>query len=240
MDDQCGDKKGRFLKLAAREDQAALLDRRTVLAQAAAVTAAVTVGAIETPAAAATPDPNSPQDIAAFILLSSALTGIRPGDLAPGFAARPNDLLASDSGDDPVNIKAEYFRYANKKEPAAFAELLQLAKDAANAGGDQVDIVIRERVQSNDANKILARSIVLMWYLGAWYQPSDLKTAHSQGGPIPFAVISARAYTQGWVWKIAQAHPMGYSELQFGYWTRLPTDPNDPRGPLGFVGFLKP
>jgi hypothetical protein len=35
---------------------------------------------------------------------------------------------------------------------------------------------------------------------------------------------------------------MGYSELQFGYWSRTPDDPNDiipatrkPRGPLDFV-----
>jgi hypothetical protein len=39
-------------------------------------------------------------------------------------------------------------------------------------------------------------------------------------------VVSATAYTQGWTWRVAQAHPMGYSELRYGYWG------NDPL-PLG-------
>jgi hypothetical protein len=29
------------------------------------------------------------------------------------------------------------------------------------------------------------------------------------------------------VWQIVGAHPMGYSNLQFGYWSRDPNDPND-------------
>ena len=28
---------------------------------------------------------------------------------------------------------------------------------------------------------------------------------------------------------------MGYSNLQFGYWSRDPRDPNDKRPPLGFI-----
>jgi hypothetical protein len=48
-------------------------------------------------------------------------------------------------------------------------------------------------------------------------------------------VVSATAYTQGLVWLIAQAHPMGYSNLQFGYWSREPVDPNDPTSPFGFI-----
>ena len=51
-------------------------------------------------------------------------------------------------------------------------------------------------------------------------------------------VVSAKAYTLGLVWQIVQAHPMGYSNLQFGYWSREPNDPNDPNDkspPLGFI-----
>ena len=47
-------------------------------------------------------------------------------------------------------------------------------------------------------------------------------------------MVSAKAYTQGRVWQIAQAHPMGYSNLQFGYWTREPADPNV-KAPLDFI-----
>ena len=75
--------------------------------------------------------------------------------------------------------------------------------------------------------KFLARSIVLMWYLGAWYDPDDLKRlvdARAADQPlfIVHTVISSKAYTQGWLWRVIQAHPMGYSDMQFGYWTRQP------------------
>ncbi|TMK06556.1 MAG: sorbitol dehydrogenase, partial [Alphaproteobacteria bacterium] len=34
---------------------------------------------------------------------------------------------------------------------------------------------------------------------------------------------SPKAYTQGWALRVAQAHPMGFSEMQFGYWSRPPS-----------------
>ena len=46
--------------------------------------------------------------------------------------------------------------------------------------------------------------------------------------------VSAKAYTQGRVWQIAQAHPMGYSNMQFGYWSRDPKDPKI-QDPLSFI-----
>jgi hypothetical protein len=46
----------------------------------------------------------------------------------------------------------------------------------------------------------------------------------------PFVTVSMDAYTQSWVWRIAQTHPMGYSEWQFGYWTK------DPRPLTDFIG----
>jgi Membrane bound FAD containing D-sorbitol dehydrogenase len=243
MSDARSGEDGLLLNLGAQKDQATALNRRTVLAGAAAATAAATVGAIEGSAAAAAPDPNASQDMVAFLLLSSALTGIRPENLAPGFSPRLNDLLASDPGDDPINIKTEYFRWVNGKDPTTFASLLQIAKDATNSATDKIAGVIQDKVVAKDAEKFLARSIVLMWYLGSWYAPADLKAAPPEGAFIPSTVISADAYTQGWVWKVAQAHPMGYSELQFGYWSRPPIDPNDKDkdgkpNPLGFIGFL--
>ncbi len=74
-----------------------------------------------------------------------------------------------------------------------------------------------------------ARSIVLLWYLGSWYSPDDLKRNAHPGHRafIPSQVVSAKAIRSGLVWQIAQAHPMGYSNLQFGYWSRDPNDPND-------------
>jgi hypothetical protein len=195
---------------AVEDDHASGLTRRTVLAGVAATTAVVTVG-VDTPAVAQSANPDS--DMGTFVTLSAALTGIAEGKLAP----------ATDS----IMIKQDYFKWINEKEPAAFVSLLKIAKE--NANSPQVMI---EKLQAIDDTKFLARSIVLMWYLGSWYAPGDLrKLVESRSLPkpvfIPHTVISPKAYTQGWVWRVAQAHPMGYSDMQFGYWTREPAPLDD-------------
>ena len=210
------------------EEQAGQFTRRTVLAGAAAATAMVSVGAIDAPAYSHSADPSSEHDMVAFVLLSAALTGIAPGALAPGFTPPKDsnsDVLNSDPGSDPVNIKRDYFNWVNERHAATFENLLQIVKD--NRGSANLATTIIEKVATKDDTLYLGRSIVLMWYLGSWYEPSDLKMAPPSGAFIPSAVVSAKAYTQGWIWRIAQAHPMGYSELQFGYWSREPIDPND-------------
>jgi hypothetical protein len=204
--------------------------RRTVLAGAAAATAAISVGAVDSPASAQTRH----QDMVAFVLLSAALTGIAEGKLAPNFHPLPSptniDLEQSDPGSDPVDVKQEYFDWVNKRHQATFRRLLQFAKDSRTAS-DRAQAII-DKVQARPDTKYLARSIVLMWYLGAWYDPDHLRTLveHRSSAPAKFEVISPKAYTQGWALRVAQAHPMGFSEMQFGYWSRPPS----PRG--DFIG----
>jgi hypothetical protein len=181
--------------------------RRTLLAGAAAATAAVTVGTLSTTSPARAADANSAQDMTDFVTLSAALTGIVAGKLAPAA--------------EPIDIKRDYFKWLSEKQPAAFEKLLTVVRENRNAPAQ----TIIDKVQSDPDSKFLARSIVLMWYLGAWYDPGDLKAL---AGPAPappdlsHKVISAKAYTQGWVWRVAQAHPMGSSDMQFGYWGRKP------------------
>ena len=181
------------------------LTRRTVLAGAAAATAAVTLGAERAAALAPLSD-----DMIAFKNLSAALTGISADKLGPAT--------------DALELKQEYFNWLMDHRPKQFATLLQIAK--TNAATPQAII---DNSQSNPDTRFLARSIVMMWYLGAWYDPDNLKAlvdARSADQPmfIPHTVISPKAYTQGWLWRVIQAHPMGYSDMQFGYWTR-PPDP---------------
>jgi Membrane bound FAD containing D-sorbitol dehydrogenase len=194
--------------------------RRTVLAGAAAVTAAATVGTVNTTVPARAADPNSAQDMTDFVTLSAALTGILEPKLAPG--------------SDPIDIKRDYFKWLNEKRPAAFEKLLNIVRENRSASNPAQVIV--EKVQSDPESKFLARSIVLMWYLGAWYDPDHLKALAESSAPPPEAfsynVISSKAYAQGWVWRVAQAHPMGYSDMQFGYWQRKP----NPEHPDFFIG----
>ena len=195
------------------DDRSVGLTRRTVLAGAAA-TAALGLGS-EALAEAAPAIP----DMEAFIRLSAALTGLA------------RDLLAPDT--DSLGMRKVYFDHVSNKAPVDFIALLQIAKDAnlqvptdPASGGiikqADVDALVQAINAKGDA-KYLARSIVLMWYLGAWYEPTELKAlAQDPTHFVGYTVISAKAYTQGWLWRVAQAHPMGYSDMQFGYWTRPP------------------
>jgi hypothetical protein len=199
-----------------KEDESAGgFTRRRVLAGAAAATAAMSVGAVDGSASAQTRP-----DLVAFVLLSSALTGITETKLAPGF-----DLAKSEPGSDPVDVKQEYFNWVNKRRPAVLRRLLQIAADSQKLpAADRAQAII-DKVQATPDTKYLARSIVLMWYLGAWYDPDNLRALVERPDPpaVKFEVISPKAYTQGWALRVAQAHPMGFSEMQFGYWSRPPS-----------------
>ena len=159
---------------------------------------------------------NSPIDT--FVGLSAVLTGIDASKLAP--------LL------DPVNIKQTYFDFVQGKSETTFNQLLAIfASNQTQSPAAIGDIILN---QSGPNVEYLARSIILMWYLGAWYDPGVLMSYNSSNppkGPVPSAgVISADAYTQGWVWSVAQAHPMGYSNFTFGAWS------SDPPSLTDFVG----
>jgi hypothetical protein len=205
------------------------ISRRTMVAGTVATTA-VTFLPLSHFVVAETPNPDIPKpDMMAFLLLSEALTGVDINTLAPEFSqGSAVDILDADPGTDPFNIKNDYFKQANSPATSAsFANLLKIAKDNRTSMND----IVAKVNASDDDTKFLARSIVLLWYLGSWYEPNDLKTAptspESAHGPIQQTVLSPKAYTQGLVWQIVGAHPMGYSNLQFGYWSRPPHDPNN-------------
>jgi hypothetical protein len=191
------------------------LSRRTMVVGPVATVTVAAASHLANPAYAQGLDPESKPDMMAFLLLSAALTGVDKLILAP-------ELSGSDPGIDPINIKNNYFRWiVAKDQTSSFAAMLAFAKN--NPAPSAQDIITFVST-SNDDIKFLARSIVLLWYLGSWYEPKDLQ---AKPPPVPSEVVSAKAYTQGLVWQIAGAHPMGYSNMQFGYWSRNPRDPND-------------
>jgi hypothetical protein len=180
------------------------LTRRNMLT-GAALTAATAVGSVELAAAPAAPAANDPADVQLFVNLSSALTGIAAAKLAPGV--------------DPVQVKTDYYNQAKgHKDFDAVMKIIRADPDHPDAAADKI---------MNDLKlQYLGRSIILMWYLGAWYLPEKL------AGPLTFPyspekVVSDKAYTQAWTWRVAQAHPMGYSELRFGYWAEDPLPLDD-------------
>ena len=157
--------------------------RRAMLAGTVVATAAAAVAPISGTAYAAGPDVNSPQDMMAFLLLSEALTGVDRLLLAPELELNQNDVLSSKPGIDPINIKNDYFSWINLKDSTpSFATLLKFVKD--NPKSSRSDIIAFVNA-GNDDIKFLARSIVLLWYLGSWYEPKDLQRASHRGQPRP-------------------------------------------------------
>jgi hypothetical protein len=218
------------------DQQRGEFSRRKILGGAMAATAVVAAGPINSSAYGASADPDSNPDMMAFLVLSQALTGIRIVNLAPEFALDRNKpgVLSADPGIDPINVKNDYFMWINASDPATFGKLLQIAKEHSTSASDIID-----GVNASDDTRFLARSLTLLWYLGSWYKPADLESAPPTGKLLDSRVVSAKAYTQGRVWQIAQAHPMGYSNMQFGYWSRDPKDPKT-SDPLNFISATIP
>ncbi len=183
--------------------------RRTVVLGAPTVLIASSLAASRTARAAAPTD----DQIRAFIRLSAALTGVGRSKLMPNV--------------DEPDVKTEYFRHLDANAQPAFGRLLQLAPAGAS-DSTILDAVTAKAVSDVDI-RFLARSLVLLWYLGKWYAPSYLKALVDAADPAqvlppPGAVtiLSAKAYKHALVWRVGQAHPMGYSDMQFGYWSDRP------------------
>ena len=156
-----------------------------------------------------------------FVGLSAILTGYTQDQLAPSV--------------DPIGLASEYLTWVEQHaDQAAFEKTLTTFQDIAAQFPPPLDpttpdptqvaeisAAVQQQILSDPDMGPIARRIIRMWYLSTWYtseppQPTDLSQ-----------VISMNAYTMGLAWDAAQAHPMGYSELHFGYWAMTPpvTDP---------------
>ncbi len=158
---------------------------------------------------------DAPDPLDDFVALSAILTGVAADKLHPQL--------------DTYETAAEYLAYATKTGGAVFQQLMQLYEQNSGLPPAQIAALIFADPQS--AVAYMAKTVTLMWYLGSWYDPAGL-VAYA-AGKTPFApsvVVSSNAYTQGWAWRVAQSHPMGYSDWRFGYWNTQPL-------PLGdFIG----
>jgi hypothetical protein len=148
----------------------------------------------------------TPTPLQSFVNLSALLTGIAATSLAPSI--------------DPKNIKQAYFDFASQQAGATFDQLLSIYDANSTKPPAEIADIIFNRSGADIC--YLARSVMLMWYLGSWYSPEALQQAGTGTPPPDSVVISAAAYTQGWAWSVAQAHPMGFSNFQFGYWANNP------------------
>jgi hypothetical protein len=187
------------------------INRRTVLAGAAATAVASAFPSLSTHGA-----PSEPQSpiVTFFLPLSAALTGIDASRLAPN--VDPADVVSAyffkAQSTELLKVRMAQLRSIFDREMANKTTLPQIADIVLNTAGEEMSFYVR--------------SIMLMWYLGAWYEPDTLKDYARAGTthrfPAPYQVLTATTYTQGWAWRVAQAHPMGYSQGIFGYWNTRP------------------
>ncbi len=184
------------------------LTRRQFLLLSLGAAAAATVPAGlagSAPASAPTATPTPPA-MDSFVQLSALLTGIDAKRLAPDV--------------DPINIKQAYFDLAQTKDATTFDQMLAIFDKNQSKPPDEIaDLLL---TQSGAAVGNFARTLMLLWYLGSWYPPSDPEQYDKNEPQFQATVASAAAYVQGWVWRVAQAHPMGFSPYVFGYWGKAP------------------
>lgn len=150
-----------------------------------------------------------PSALEDFVALSAILTGIPASKLRPTL--------------DTHKTADSYFAFAKQHGDPAFTQMLALYAQHRSDGRDAITALILGDGQPSAG---IAHAVMLMWYLGAWYAPAALAAYQSQWAaglpPPPSVVISSDAYTQGWAWRVGQAHPMGYSDFRFGYWNSAP------------------
>ena len=136
-----------------------------------------------------------------FVTLSSILTGYPESTLKPGA--------------DTQKLSEQYLAVLIKEVAPEFLEAL----NTTFLNIDNPDEAsVTTHIMNNATIGVIARNIIKMWYLGIWY---SVYTNVSPNSDTSY-VISSIAYKNGMVWSTMYAHPMGYSEENFGYWNSPP------------------
>ncbi|MCY1035931.1 hypothetical protein OV207_31110 [Corallococcus sp. BB11-1] len=139
-----------------------------------------------------------------FVALSSVLTGFTTDTLAPSL----------DPTDPP--LKKLYLDAADASSSQTVDALLAaFAKLAGQPSQSIANTLLETASAQPTATAQMARSILKLWYLGSWYPPTSILATDG-------TVVAMNAYIGGLAWSAMQAHPMGYSELKFGYWNSPP------------------
>jgi hypothetical protein len=147
--------------------------------------------------------------LTAFTAMSAALTGFTADTIAPS--------------PDPINLTQAHLDQADKSGGQAIVDqlLAQFALLVERQPAQQIADALLGIVPSSSGPTVqLARSLVKLWYLGSWYPP---ESTNAFAG----TTVSQNGYIGGLAWRAMQAHPMGYSEFAFGYWSEPPLSLED-------------
>jgi len=151
-------------------------------------------------------------NVTSFGRLSAVLTGFPLDRVAPGV--------------DPIGLPAQFLAWVTTQAGAATVQQLLAAYDAIDrqTGGDltRQAPLVQGTIMADTTLGPLARRIIRLWYLGIWYADEPPVNDPRTGAPPAGQVVSMNAYTGGLAWDAVQAHPMGYSEMHYGYWSGTP------------------
>ncbi len=156
-----------------------------------------------------------------FVSLSAALTGYPASILQPG---ADTQLVAE-------QLLGELNNSANEIPDGTLEALTVAWNNIAATPSAEMEAKVQSDIMENPQIARLAQNIILMWYLGNWYDllknpncfvfPESVPSSHKNLDH----VVSSTVYTNGLVWGEMGAHPMGFSTGNFGYWDSAPTLP---------------
>ncbi|WP_282609796.1 hypothetical protein [Pelagibius sp. Alg239-R121] len=164
----------------------------------------------------------SQSDIDTFSNLSAALLGIDVKSLVP-------DLIQDD-----LSLAALYYSVPTATQTGAeFMEgLLVYYQELVDANVPPPEIAKQLLTDSKGKPNesflgVYSRLTMMMWLYGIWYGSTEVTTLPSSkqyvdAGYQTDFIVSARAYKNSWIWRIAQAHPMAFSTFSFGSWADQP------------------
>jgi hypothetical protein len=131
-----------------------------------------------------------------FLALSRLLTGLE--------SLKTVDPLAVES-----RMAADYLRLMKDQFGAGFNALLAIYRNVLTAS-DPLAALINDPGFAGDA-EMAAKQIVNMWLLSQY-----------GGGVGKLPDQDAGFFEKGFVWPEIKAHPIGFSHLNYGYWSSKP------------------
>lgn len=109
---------------------------------------------------------------------------------------------------------------------ASALELLQAFRRVRDEAGEDeaaLDRLLRSEIFSHEKLGPIARNIIKLWYVGAWYQlPDEWREAFGAVEKDTTFVPSPVAYTEGLLWPTIGANPSGAKAPGYGTWSAPP------------------
>jgi hypothetical protein len=163
-----------------------------------------------------------------YLGASSALLGVPESALDP--------ILKQDD----ISLADVYYGLAEIAGPDGLGQMLSVYRVFLEQGYSAQEI--GQRLLSINGDGALptpspaacfSRLTMLQWLFGVWYGGTEVDRMPVSSGYITDPayrtdfIVSGRAYKSGWIWRIAQSHPMGFSQFNFGSWASVPPSLDD-------------